>query len=113
MYYAHYCNELATQISISSGWKYNMKSLTYYQHASIKPNDTGGYVDIEEKTYNEIVSAKHEQAKSIALLFYIRNVQQVRIDIFWNYIPCHRIHSNRCPIYISFLLKDFIICCTG
>ena len=70
MYYAHYCNELATQISISSGWKYNMKSLTYYQHASIKPNDTGGYVDIEEKTYNEIVSAKHEQAKSIALLFY-------------------------------------------
>lgn len=27
MYYAHYCNELATQISISSGWKYNMKSL--------------------------------------------------------------------------------------
>ena len=46
--------ELATQISISSGWKYNMKSLTYYQHASIKPNDTGGYVDIEEKTYNEI-----------------------------------------------------------
>ena len=70
MYYAHYCNELATQISISSGWKYNMKSLTYYQHASIRPNDTGGYVDIEEKTYNEIVSAKHEQAKSIALLFY-------------------------------------------
>ena len=49
MYYAHYCNELATQISISSGWKYNMKSLTYYQHASIRPNDTGGYVDIEEK----------------------------------------------------------------
>ena len=55
MYYAHYCNELATQISISSGWKYNMKSLTYYQHASIKPNDTGGYVDIEEKTYNEFL----------------------------------------------------------
>ncbi|WP_289863000.1 hypothetical protein [uncultured Duncaniella sp.] len=47
-----------------------MKSLTYYQHASIKPNDTGGYVDIEDRTYNEIVSAKHEQAKSIALLFY-------------------------------------------
>ena len=33
-------------------------------------SNTGGYVDIEEKTYNEIVSAKHEQAKSIALLFY-------------------------------------------
>ena len=56
MYYAHYCNELATQISISSGWKYNMKSLTYYQHASIRPNDTGGYVDIEEKTSRNIES---------------------------------------------------------
>ena len=30
----------------------------------------GWYVYIVVKTYNEIVSAKHEQAKSIALLFY-------------------------------------------
>lgn len=70
MYYAHYCNELAELMSNNSGWKYNMKSLTYYQHASIKPNGTRGYADIEEKTYGEIVSEKHEQAKSIAFLFY-------------------------------------------
>lgn len=70
MYYAHYCNELAEQISVSSGWEYNMKSLTYYQHASIRPNDTGGYVDIEDRTYNEIVLAKHEQAKSIAFFVF-------------------------------------------
>ena len=69
-YYAHYCNELAEMISVSSGWKYNMKSLTYYQHASIRPNDTGGYADIEDKTYGEIVSEKHEQAKSIAFMFF-------------------------------------------
>lgn len=69
-YYAHYCNELAEMMSTVSGWKYNMKSLTFYQHASIRPNDTGGYVGIEEKTYSEIVSEKHEQAKSIAYLFY-------------------------------------------
>lgn len=72
-YYAHYCNDLAERMSTESGWRYNMKSLTFYQHASIKPNDTGGYVDIEDKTYGEIVSEKHEQAKFIADLFY-RNI---------------------------------------
>ena len=71
MYYAHYCNELAEQLSYASGWRYNMKSLTYYQHASFWPNDTGGYVDIEDKTYNEIVSQKHEQAKLIAYEYFI------------------------------------------
>lgn len=71
MYYAHYCNELAEQLSYASGWKYNMKSLTYYQHASFWPNDTGGYVDIEDKTYNEIVSQKHEQAKLIAYEYFV------------------------------------------
>ena len=70
MYFAHYCNELAEQLSYASGWKYNMKSLSYYQHASFWPNDTGGYVDIEDKTYNEIVSQKHEQAKLIAYEFF-------------------------------------------
>ena len=71
MYYAHYCNELAEQLSYASGWKYNMKSLTYYQHASFWPNDTGGYADIEDKTYNEIVSQKHEQAKFIAFEYFL------------------------------------------
>ena len=70
MYYAHYCNELASQISYASGWKYNMKSLTYYQHASIRPNSTGGYAEIEDKTYAEIVAEKHEHAKYIAFMFY-------------------------------------------
>lgn len=69
-YYAHYCNNLAEMISTASGWKYNMKSLTYYQHASIRPNNTGGYADIEDRTYGEIVSEKHEQAKTIAFTFF-------------------------------------------
>lgn len=62
-------------MSAASGWNYNMKSLTYYRHASIRPNYTGGYVDIEDKTYGEIVSSKHEQAKVIAFDFY-RNIFQ-------------------------------------
>lgn len=70
MYYAHYCNNIASQLSISSGANYYKKSLTFYQHASIKPNSAGGYVDIEDKTYFEIVSNKHEQAKTIAYKFY-------------------------------------------
>lgn len=74
-YYAHYCNSLAEFMSAASGWNYNMKSLTYYRHASIRPNYTGGYVDIEDKTYGEIVSSKHEQAKVIAFDFY-RNIFQ-------------------------------------
>ena len=69
-YYAHYCNELAETISYASGWKYNMKSLSYYQHGSIRPNDSGGFVDIEDKTYSQIVSEKHEQAKDIAYSFF-------------------------------------------
>lgn len=69
-YYAHYCNELAEMISTASGWKYNMKSLTYYQHASIRPNGTCGYADIEDRTYSEIVSEKHKQAKTIAFMFF-------------------------------------------
>ncbi|MDE7410127.1 MAG: hypothetical protein K2N09_08895 [Muribaculaceae bacterium] len=69
-YFAHYCNELAEKISFASGWNYNMKSLTYYQHGSIRPNDTGGFVDIEDRTYFQIVSEKHKQAKEIAFSFF-------------------------------------------
>lgn len=69
-YYAHYCNELAETISFASGWNYNLKSLTYYQHGSIRPNCTGGFADIEDRTYLQIVSDKHEQAKEIAFSFF-------------------------------------------
>lgn len=71
MYYAHFCNKLAEQLSYSSGWKYYIKSLTYYQHASCWPNGTGGYIDIEDKTYNEIVSQKHEQAILLANKYFV------------------------------------------
>lgn len=62
-------------MSLASGWNYYMKSLTFYQHSSIRPNDTGGYVDSIDETYGEIVSCKHEQAKVIAFNFY-RNISQ-------------------------------------
>ena len=69
-YYAHYCNETAEYISTSSGWKYNIKSLTFYQHGSTRPNGSGGYAEIEDKTYSEIVTEKHFQAIDIANEFY-------------------------------------------
>ena len=69
MYYAHYCNELAEISSTASGWNYYMKSLTFYQHASLWPNSTGGYVDIEEDTYSQIVEKKNKQADVIAFGF--------------------------------------------
>ena len=74
-YYAHFCNSWAESMSLASGWNYYMKSLTFYQHSSIRPNYTGGYVDSIDETYGEIVSRKHEQAKVIAFDFY-RNISQ-------------------------------------
>ena len=47
-----------------------MKSLTFYQHGDIRPNDTGGYVDADDRTYGEIVEQKHLQAIDIAFGFY-------------------------------------------
>lgn len=58
LYYAHYCNETAMFNSVVSGKNYYMQSLTYYQNGSLCPNDTGGYVDIEDKTYGQIVREK-------------------------------------------------------
>ena len=47
-----------------------MKSLTFYQHANIRPSWSGGYVDCEEQGYSEIVEGKHIQAITIAHGFY-------------------------------------------
>lgn len=70
LYYAHFCNEIAPQLSYLSGWKYYSKSLTFYQHANIRPSSTGGYVDSEEEGYSEIVERKHLQAINVALGFF-------------------------------------------
>ena len=58
LYHAHYCNETAMFNSVVSGKNYYMQSLTYYQNGSLWSNDTGGYVDIEDKTYGQIVREK-------------------------------------------------------
>lgn len=58
LYHAHHCNETAMFNSEVSGNNYYMQSLTYYQNGSLWPNDTGGYVDIEDKTYGQIVREK-------------------------------------------------------
>lgn len=60
LYHAHFCNETAMFNSVASGNNYYMQSLTYYQNGSLWPNDTGGYVDIEDKTYDQIVRDKKE-----------------------------------------------------
>ena len=57
-YHVHYCNETAMINSVVSGKNYYMQSLTYYQNGSLWSNDTGGYVDIEDKTYGQIVREK-------------------------------------------------------
>lgn len=58
LYHAHYCNETEMFNSVVSGKNYYMQSLTYYQNGSLWSNDTGGYVDIEDKTYGQIVREK-------------------------------------------------------
>lgn len=58
LYHAHHCNETAMFNSVVSGNNYYMQSLTYYQNGSLGPNDTGGYVDIEDKNYGQIVREK-------------------------------------------------------
>lgn len=60
LYYAHFCNDIAMYNSVVSGSNYYMKSLTYYKNSSLWPNDTGGCVDIEDKTYSQIVREKKE-----------------------------------------------------
>lgn len=45
---------------------YLKKSMTMYQNASIYVNDTGGYIDIEDRTYNQIVEDKQAQSYYIA-----------------------------------------------
>lgn len=60
LYHAHYCNETAMFNSVVSGKNYYMQSLTYYQNGSLWSNDTGGYVDIEDKNYGQIVREKKQ-----------------------------------------------------
>jgi hypothetical protein len=60
LYHAHFCNDTAMFNSVVSGNNYYMKSLTYYKNGSLWPNDTGGYVNIEDKTYGQIVREKNK-----------------------------------------------------
>ncbi len=39
-----------------------MKSLTYYRNASLWPNDTGGYLDMTDETYEQLVERIHKNA---------------------------------------------------
>lgn len=96
MYYAHYCNELAEQLSTASGWEYNLKSLTYFQHASFWPNATGGYIDIEDKTYGEIVSQKHEQAKFIAFEYFTGFLSQTDSLSYSDIEELFKLIKNEC-----------------
>ncbi len=60
LYHALFCNDTAMFNSIVTGNNYYMQSLTYYKNGSLWPNDTGGYVDIEDKTYEQIVREKKD-----------------------------------------------------
>ena len=73
-----------------------MKSLTYYQHASLWPNATGGYVDIEDKTYGEIVSQKHEQAKFIAFEYFTGFLSQTDSLSYSDIEELFKLIKNEC-----------------
>lgn len=62
LYYAHFCNQTAMEVSILTNSNYYMKSLTYYRNASLWPNDTGGYADMTDETYEQLVERKHKVA---------------------------------------------------
>ena len=62
LYYAHFCNEMATFNSISSGNNYYMKSLTYYRNGSLWPNEYDHYIDSVDETYEQLVERKHKVA---------------------------------------------------
>lgn len=62
LYYAHFCNQTATDVSMITNNNYYMKSLTYYRNASLWPNDTGGYLDMTDETYEQLVERMHKNA---------------------------------------------------
>lgn len=70
MYYAHFCNETAQQVSILTGNNYYQKSLTFYQNGSLYPNDSDFYRDATEATYSELVRAKNQVAIHLAMQYY-------------------------------------------
>lgn len=70
MYYAHFCNDTAPQVSAISGNNYYMKSLTYYQNGSLFPNDSNFYVDATEEKYEDLVRSKNQVAIHLAMQYY-------------------------------------------
>lgn len=62
LYYAHFCNQTAIDVSTLTNSNYYMKSLTYYRNASLWPNDTGGCADMTDETYEQLVDRKHKVA---------------------------------------------------
>ncbi len=62
LYYAHFCNATATDVSLITKSNYYMKSLTYYRNASLWPNNSGGYADMADETYEQLVERKHKVA---------------------------------------------------
>lgn len=71
LYYAFSCNEFAPEFSEISGNRFLTRSLTYYQHGSLWPNDTGGYIDGDDRTYRDLVESKQVQALGIAYDFFL------------------------------------------
>lgn len=70
MYYAHFCNEKAQQVSIITGNNYYQKSLTYYQNGSLYPNGSDFYKDATEATYEDLVKNKNLTAIHLAMQYY-------------------------------------------
>ncbi|WP_430812946.1 MULTISPECIES: hypothetical protein [unclassified Carboxylicivirga] len=65
LWYAHNCGQPEVPAVMTMDF-YKM-SLTMYQNASIYVNNTGGYKEIEDRTYGEIVEAKNFQSIEIAI----------------------------------------------
>ena len=90
LWYAHHSGQPEVPAVMSLG--FFKTSTTMYQNASLYVNDTGGYKDIEDRTYSELVTAKHIQSLKIATAYLqelkegICNIEKSELNKFFQTI---------------------------
>lgn len=67
LWYAHHSGQ--PEVPAAMTMDFFKMSTTMYQNASLYVNDTGGYKDIEDRTYSELVTVKHIQSFDIATTY--------------------------------------------
>ncbi len=78
LWYAHFCGQPEVPAFITMDF-YKL-SLTMYQNASIYVNDTGGYKEIEDRTYEQIVEDKNLESIKIGYE-YLKQFKELSCSI--------------------------------